>query len=219
MHRAACYAVVLLAAGLVLIRCSLRHDDTRARLEKLVLRTVDTLQKCNVTYWVAGGTLFGAFLDHRGTPGDFDADLMMLLDDIDTLRQCLVDGAAHGLLWYEGYGGFRVKSHALGKLRVDIFVRYIDAADFLRYGWPALDDLYPDALLPADLIFPLKPLSFASGNVMAPGKPHDALVWQYGPYTRTPPANTHAQLKAWLEMNIWARVIPIANLFSPTMPY
>ena len=211
--------VLLSMALLLLLASSSADENARFRLDQLVLRTVHVLRKCKVTHWAAGGTLFGAFLDHRSSPGDFDADLMMLLQDVQSLRTCLKSGTSGHLLWYEGYGGWRVKAYALDSLRVDIFVRYIDATDTLRYGWPALNDHYRKAQLPAEIIFPLRPLPFAHGYIMVPAKPHNVLVQEYGPYKRTPPTSIRATVVGWLEMNIWARIIPLANLFSPKMPY
>lgn len=93
----------------------------RERLELLLWRTVSALEAADVTYWIGGGTLVGAYLDARVVLTDYDADLNLPTASLGAIRS--VDWRAVGLVCYEGYGGFRVKSWSLDTLRVDIFVR------------------------------------------------------------------------------------------------
>lgn len=194
------------------------HGSESERLEALLCITARVLEQHDVTYWAAGGTLFGAYID-RGLPrDDFDADLMVTLGSAARIRAA--NWTAHGLLCYEGLGGFRIKTARLGALRVDLFVRRVQDG-VLRYGWPPMDRMYKKALLPARLVFPLRrlPMDGCMRSMYAPHRPHEALTFEYGAYTRHPPRTWKAMGVGFVERYIWSPLIPLVSLFSPAMPY
>lgn len=190
----------------------------RERLELLLWRTVNALEAADVTYWIVGGTLVGAYLDARVVLTDYDADLNIPIASLGAFRR--VDWRAAGLVCYEGYGGFRVKSWSLDTLRVDIFVRRITPVTHtLTYAWPRLDSAYPLSVTPARLVFPLRRYRVRMFEVYGPDQPHALLRLQYGNYSLNPPKSWREAAWVCVEKQVWARLIPMASYFSPTMPY
>jgi len=188
------------------------------RLEALLSTTVRVLEQHDVTHWAAGGNFFGAYLDRGLPPGDFDADLMVTLESAARIRAA--NWTAHGLLCYEGFGGFRVKTARLSALRVDLFVRRVQDG-VLRYGWSPMDKMYKKALLPVQLVFPLRrlPMDGDMRGMYAPHRPHEALTFEYGAYTRHPPRTWRSMGVGFVERYVWSPLIPLASFFSPPMPY
>lgn len=205
----------LVLALLLLLRPARETD--RARLEQILQKTVGVLEASRADYWVAGGTLFGAYLSGRVQLDDFDADLMVTLESVPRIRTA--DWTAAGLLCYEGFGGFRIKASSLDTLRVDLFVRRVADDGRLVYAWPPMDTMYTKALLPAHFVFPLQKIKMAGFTVYGPAKPHEALTYEYGTYSREPPWSWRDAAVGALEREIWARAIPAASYFSPIMPY
>lgn len=211
--KAICGACVLL---LLMLLLSSTDDVEQERLELLLGRTVAVLEDAGVTYWISGGTLIGAFRVARVVPGDFDADLDVPVESLAALRG--IDWAAAGLLCYEGYGGYRVKSRRLDTLRVDIFVRRT-VDNIIVYGWPHLDSAYEKTLTHEALVFPLRRYKMSTYTVYGPAEPHIMLQHQYGNYTVNPPRSWTEAAWVCFEKQVWARIIPVASVFSPAMPY
>lgn len=195
----------------------LSPESDQAQLEQLLKQTISVMDNAGVEYWVAGGTLFGVHLCGCVQRGDFDADLMILVQDVGAMRGA--DWHRSGLHIYEGYGGFRVKKYAFGSLRVDIFVRTFSGDGHLHYAWPRLDIAYPRAVLPIKLIYPVHSVRFLKGDISVPHKPQELLLQQYGSYTMEPPWSVSVAIVSFLERQVWCRIIPLANLVGPVMPY
>ena len=56
------------------------------------------LNKANITYIMADGTLLGSFVAHDMIPWDDDADVMIKLDDVPKVQRLFQDGALRGRL-------------------------------------------------------------------------------------------------------------------------
>jgi hypothetical protein len=220
MHKCGCCIGAVLIVVTLLLNDYLNWETDRWRLDCLTLQTVGVLREAGIEHWATGGTLFGAHLDKRTPHADFDADLSVLIVDAVKVRN--LPWRRHGLVAYEGFGGFRIKAHARDTIRVDIIIIYNDKqCNCLRFAWSPLETFpfsYP--LVPSEFIFPLQQVNFAHGTVSIPNRTHEMLQWQYGAYKQTAPAGFHQLLTSTAEKKIWtALIMPHIHWISPVMPY
>ena len=196
------------------------RNAERERLNVLTLQTGAVLSAHGITYWATSGTLLGAHLDKQTRYADFDGDLSVLVADANAARS--LPWVRYGLVMFEGFGGFRIKSRARDTLRVDLIVVYNDTqCACLRFGWPALENppfTYPR--VPSTFVFPLRKAEFASGVLWVPNRTHDMMRWQYGDYDPEPTVGVRQLVMATIEKHVWTKmVIPYIYWLSPRMPY
>ena len=218
-----CIQVALAVVGVVCV-LAVGHEwlyriADRERMDELILRSAAALESADITYWAISGTLFGAHVDKRTRYADFDGDLSVLVADADKVRN--LPWKSHGLLLYEGFGGFRVKSSTFNTLRVDIILVYDEkACACMRFGWPALESPpFSYELVPSEYIFPLQRSEYATGFIFVPNRTDELLHWQYGQYKFEPPVGFRQLLMATIEKQGWTRIMPLVHIFGPTMPY
>lgn len=217
---ARCFIAIVLVIAAHLVYDLVFRTTDQTRLDNLTLRAAKVLSNENIEYWATSGTLFGAHLDQRTRYADFDCDLSVLVADANKIRG--IRWQDYGLVMYEGFGGFRVKSSHWATLRVDIILVYIDTAcACVRFGWPALEE-YPFKykLVPAKFIFPLQKTDFGSGELFVPNQPYALLKWQYGNFSDPPLVGFKQLVTSTFEKHMWTRLLmPNVHFLSPTMPY
>lgn len=190
-------------------------QQDRRHLEHLTLTTALALENAKVDYWVQGGTLIGVYLENRVMLYDYDADMAIKRSDAKTVNS--LPWQKYGLVMYEGFGGFRIKTSVFSKHRVDIFVVYEAEDGFVRYGWPHLDTMYKQSIYPAEIIYPTKGLFLQHYLVRVPKDAEKVLQFTYGKLKENPPYGYKQWWRAWWETQLWTRVLHFANYFSPDM--
>ena len=150
------------------------------------------LEDHGVEYWIEGGTALGAHRDGRIIQGDFDVDVDAWTNQSSLLRS--MPWAAHGLVLYEGCGGFKIKTSAASDQRIDVFL--FDAMPDGRIGMSApivggaptfhMAAAYPRQTMEPSLVWPRRRVVVEGLSVWAPGAPEAYLTALYGADWRVP---------------------------------
>lgn len=143
------------------------------------------LEKCNVRYWLEGGSLLGAIRNGDIIPWDYDVDIGIYKDDIvkcewlkNSLQQSIVD--TQGFLWEKAREGdfIRVQFSQSNHLHVDIFPFYSKNGTMTKDTWFA--DHKQDMEFPEYFLKPLHKIKFVGMVTYSPNNCKKFLEMKFG---------------------------------------
>lgn len=174
-----------------------RLDPAQAlALYSMVHKVARLLERQNVTYWAAGGTLLGAVRNRGIIPHDNDADFNVLRQAATVLNSAQFTAllARNGLRISASSSESpdsqwcvteidQASTSKAPKYYLDIFALDVDRKGRLQYA----DHHYRDSGFPRDVLGTLQEWPFGNSTVMAPGRAaaEAYLAGIYGPRWRT----------------------------------
>ncbi|GIX93773.1 fukutin-related protein [Caerostris darwini] len=159
--------------------CCLEHLRQTARY------VFGILEKCEVRYWLEGGSLLGAVRTGDIIPWDYDIDIGIYKEDIqkcewlkNSLQQSIVD--IHGFMWQKAHEGdfIRVQFSQTNHLHVDIFPFYSRNGTMTKDTW--FTDHRQDTEFPEHFLKPLYLIKFVGMTVSAPNNYREFLELKFG---------------------------------------
>lgn len=144
------------------------------------------LQRCQVRYWLEGGSLLGAVRNHDIIPWDYDVDVGIYRDDIEKCewlrnakKQSIVD--SDGFVWERAPEGdfLRVQYSQMNHMHVDIFPFYLKADGLMtKDTW--FETHKQDCEFPERYLKPLAKILFAGVYASAPNNATQFLELKFG---------------------------------------
>ncbi|XP_054723639.1 ribitol 5-phosphate transferase FKRP-like [Uloborus diversus] len=143
------------------------------------------LNKCEVRYWLEGGSLLGAVRTGDIIPWDYDVDIGIYQDDIkkcewlkNSLEQSIID--TQGFVWEKAREGdfIRVQFSEANHLHVDIFPFYSRNGTMTKNTW--FPTHKQDMEFPEHYLKPLYKIKFVGVITTAPNNYREFLELKFG---------------------------------------
>ncbi|XP_022239384.1 fukutin-related protein-like isoform X2 [Limulus polyphemus] len=154
-------------------------------LRKTARHVFQILEKCEVKYWLEGGSLLGAFRSGDIIPWDYDVDIGVYADDIlkcewlkNAQKQSIVDTS--GFVWEKAREGdfLRVQFSQTNHLHVDIFPFYSRNGIMTKNTW--FKNHPQDREFPEHFLHPLEKLQFVGIMASVPNNIKGFLELKFG---------------------------------------
>lgn len=159
--------------------CCLEHLRLTAR------HVFAILERCKVRYWLEGGSLLGAARNHDIIPWDYDVDVGVYRDDVQSCewlrnsqKGSVID--ANGFVWEKATEGdfFRVQYSQANRVHVDIFPFYSRDGVMTKDTW--FESHPQDREFPERFLKPLTTILFAGVYASAPNNVTEFLELKFG---------------------------------------
>jgi phosphorylcholine metabolism protein LicD len=156
------------------------------KLNILIKKTHDILQKNKIDYWMCGGTLMGAVRDKGIIPWDDDADICIMKKDeikIKNLKKTLKDNGIGLSEWFGGFKVFDLNGDKIGEREflfpfIDIFIMVEENGKIILENTQA-KKIWPQELYYKNEVYPLKLYDFEDYQLWGPQKAEGYLDRQY----------------------------------------
>ncbi|XP_076356196.1 ribitol 5-phosphate transferase FKRP [Tachypleus tridentatus] len=154
-------------------------------LRKTARHVFNILEKCEVKYWLEGGSLMGAFRSGDIIPWDYDVDIGVYADDVlkcewlkNAQKQSIVDTS--GFVWEKAREGdfLRVQFSQTNHLHVDIFPFSSRNGVMTKNTW--FKNHPQDREFPEHFLYPLEKLQFVGIMASVPNNVKGFLELKFG---------------------------------------
>lgn len=191
------------------------QEEKARQMEKALFLFTDWAESVGLRYWIDFGTLLGAVRDGKMIPWDWDVDVGVMKEEIESIPQL------NPLLKSKGLSRTRsttcrlaicLESDSSNRSCVDVFMHIIRESDNFVIRCE-LDDVFRYQF-PASFINPTKPIMFEGHMVQGPNHPGQMLKQYRYPYSYgwTVPRNFSCYFTEWKYFWLLATFIILPGL-------
>lgn len=156
------------------------QEEKLKKLRKMFFDFVDVAESVNMRYWLEFGALLGAVRNGKIIPWDWDIDIGVMKEDMDTdkTRNLLADQGFFSV--YKGACKYWI-NQGDNKTQLDVYMHVIRKEDFMVIRCEIQD--VSRYQFPVKWISPTVPIEFEGKMVQAPNPPMALIKYVRYPYT------------------------------------